>query len=200
MAQPKNKQPAAQSKPTAKPAPKAASVGTAIEVLQYCESSTATQAAKLTYLEANVSGIFKDLLATLMGQVSYRAPGSVAPDPKEYIQRMYMLHNVLIGILENPDDAERTALLHVVNLVFEQYGGVGEAFSPYTLLEHDYNWSWGLDSLHAFQFIVVIIAKLANPVTRPIALRTINLNSQVYSTTSNLSDTAISNFIAFYTA
>jgi len=123
MAQPKNKQPAAQSKPTAKPAPKAASVGTAIEVLQYCESSTATQAAKLTYLEANVSGIFKDLLATLMGQVSYRAPGSVAPDPKEYIQRMYMLHNVLIGILENPDDAERTALLHVVNLVFEQYGG-----------------------------------------------------------------------------
>jgi len=199
MAAPKNKTAA---KPAAKApaAPAQPSVGTAIEILQYFATSQDTPSAKLAYLEANVSGGFKTLLTTMLDHANYRGNGKPAPDPKQYVQRMYSLLNVLVGILETADEAERGAMLDIANLVISQHNSYGEAFSPFTLLEHDYLWSWGTDTLHAFQFVAVIMSKLANPDTRAKELRSINLNSELYTANTSLSDVAVNNLIAYYTA
>lgn len=190
------------SKTAAKPATQAPaySVGTGHEILAYLADTSVTNADKIKHLEAKAGEPYLTLVKELLDHARYITNGQPILDDAAFVKRMYSLYVTLVTMLETADNVERIAKMELANLIIGEYNSYGEAFSPHIMLHGDYLWSWGIESLHSFQFIAVIMSKLANPATRATELRSVNLGAVAFRDAAGLTEQALNNFVTYYTA
>jgi hypothetical protein len=151
---------------------------------------------KLALIASNSTPDFSILVSKLLGYEENMNRKAVFKSETVSVGNNFDLLSVLTSVVGTSDFAAFKVKFDIVNLVFQRYSG--SAYSAVSLHRFDTAWTFGDARLKTYQMFATVISSLCNKDTRASELKRLDLKLALSKDKTNLSDTAISNIVRYY--
>lgn len=154
--------------------------------------------SKMTVLKTNGITAVKSLVSKLESYQIAMSPKSPVVNPVQGAAKNFDLLSTIKSAAGETDYQVFKAKFDIINAFFREYSE--DAYSEWLLHRYDLEWSWGKESLTAYQFLATAISLLCFKASREEQLSKINLDRALDKELTNLSETAVENIKKYYQA
>ena len=118
--------------------------------------------------------VMRMLVVRLLDYNAKMGPNAPIPTDKEGAKNNFDLYTALKNILKTEDEEAHMLGMDIINIFFKEYSN--EAFNEVSLARFDNAWTKSPTALKSYQYLVTVIAVLADKGTRKDLISTIDIN------------------------
>lgn len=118
--------------------------------------------------------VMRMLVVRLLDYNAKMGPNAPIPTDKEGAKNNFDLYTALKNILKTEDDQAHLLGMDIINIFFKEYSN--EAFNEISLARFDNAWTKSPTALKSYQYLVTVIAVLADKGTRKDLISTMDIN------------------------